>query len=118
MKPFYTNQVLMKAGSIKVRHSAKKLYCMRTARAFRATEYMKLVTEYRRMKWKPLPLNPLQHESERMTLEHYAAKGVDSAWQVQERCCVKYAANPDLSQPWMKPWLTKKESNDRLDHKQ
>ena len=108
----------MKADGIKVRFSAKKLYCMRTARAFRATEYIKLVTEYRQMKWKPLPLNPLQHESERMTLEHYAAKGVDSAWQVQERCCVKYAANPDLTQPWMEPWLKMKESKIKLDNEQ
>ena len=79
MKPFYTNQVLMKADGIKVRHSAKKLYCMRTARAFRATEYIKLVTEYRQMKWEPLPHNPLQHANDSMTLERYAAKGVDSA---------------------------------------
>ena len=29
------------------------------------------------MKWEPAPLNPLQHETEKMTREHYAKRGCD-----------------------------------------
>ena len=61
MVPFYTEHVLKKA-KVPVRHSDKNNYCMRTSRAYRATEWIKLVTEYRFMKWKPEPLNPAQHE--------------------------------------------------------
>ena len=82
MKPFYTERVLKKAADAKLRHSRTKWYCMRTARAYRATEWVKVVTEYRLMKWEPEPLNPLQHESEKMTMEHYALKGIDSKWEV------------------------------------
>ena len=78
---------------------------MRTARAYHATEWVKEVTEYRRMEWEPEPLNPCQHESEKMTMGHYATKGIDSKWQVQSRCCAKYAADPELRKSWMEPWL-------------
>ena len=102
--PFYTEHVLKKA-KVPVRHSDKNNYCMRTSRAYRATEWIKLVTEYRLMKWEPEPLNPCQHEQEKMTMGHYATKGVDSKWQVQSRCCNKYAADPEKRQKWMEPWL-------------
>ena len=78
---------------------------MRTARAFHATEWIKLVTEYRLMGWNPEPLNPLQHVGEKMTMEHYATKNIDTQWEVQKRCCLKYAADEDKRQEWMTPWL-------------
>ena len=78
---------------------------MRTARAFHATEWIKLVTEYRLMKWSPEPLNPLQHAGEKMTMEHYATKGIDSKWNIQKRGCQKYAQDEGKHQEWMKPWL-------------
>ena len=105
MKPFYTMQVLKKVKDAKTRHSRTKWYCMRTARAFHATEWIKLVTEYRLMNWSPEPLNPLQHVGEKMTMEHYATKGIDSKWSIQKRCCQKYAADEEKRQDWMKPWL-------------
>ena len=58
MKRFYASQVLDKAG-IETRHRHNKLYSMRTARATRATEWIKLREEYRLMGWEPAPLNPL-----------------------------------------------------------
>ena len=115
MKSFYTERVLKKAKDAMLHHSRTKWYSMRTARAYRATEWVKLVMEYRLMKWEPEPLNPLQHENEKMTLEHYATKGVDSKWEVQKRCCNKYAANRALRQDWMAPWLRMK-SEKAIDH--
>ena len=53
---------------------------MRTVRSYKATEWVKLVHEYRLMKWKPEPLNPLQHEGDKMTLEHYATRGITAKW--------------------------------------
>ena len=94
MQDYYPNQVLKKAN-VNVRYSDKKMFCMRTARAHRATEWVKIVNEYRFMKWEPEPLNPLQHESEKMTMEHYAAKSGDSKWEIQRRCLQKYANDPD-----------------------
>ena len=67
-----------------------KNYSMRTARCTRATEWYALVTEYRYMKWPYEPPNPLQHESERMTKDHYATKGIDSVHAIQQRCLDKY----------------------------
>ena len=107
MKPFYSLQVLQKVKGVKTRHSRTKWYCMRTARAFRATEWIKLVTEYRLMGWSPEPLNPLQHVGDKMTLEHYATRGIDSQWEVQKRCCVKYAGDEEKRQEWMAPWMEK-----------
>lgn len=94
LESFYTTQVLMKAGDVPKRHNDKKWYCMRTARAYHATEWVKLVHEYRYMEWKPEPLNPLQHETEKMTMEHYATKGIVSKWSVQQRCVDKYYGDP------------------------
>ena len=57
------------------------------------------------MKWEPAPLNPLQHETEKMTKEHYAKRGCDDEWATQKRCIDKYARDPALRQPWMERWL-------------
>lgn len=78
MKPFYTNMVLKKAKGVLKKHNDKKWYSMRTARAYHATEWIKLVYEYRMMEWKPEPPNPLQHETEKTTKEHYAIRGITS----------------------------------------
>lgn len=82
LKAFYRDQVLKKA-EVPVHHNERRLYDMRSIRAYHATEWVKLVTEYRLMNWKPEPLNPLQHETERMTKEHYAAKGSDRIVEAQ-----------------------------------
>ena len=77
------------------RHNDRKWYSMRTARAYHATEWIKEVHEYRMMKWEPEPLNPLQHETERMTMDHYATKDITSSWKTQKRCFDKYFDAPD-----------------------
>jgi len=66
------------------------------------------------MGWKPEPLNPLQHKGQKMTLEHYAKSGVDNEWEVQRRCCEKYAGDPAKRQPWMEKWMAK--TNARKDN--
>ena len=101
LKDFYASAVMRKALGDRAAHGAGRYYCMRTARAYRATEWVALVAEYRYMGWKPEPLNPLQHESEKMTMEHYAAKGVADESKVQQRCLQKYGADPAKRQPWM-----------------
>ena len=82
-KDFYTDQVLKKVLKKKAMHSSNKYFNLRTARCTRATEWYKLVTEYRHMRWTHEPPNPLQHENEKMTKEHYSAKGVDTLQAVQ-----------------------------------
>ena len=84
-KPYYTKQVLEKAG-VTTRYSARKLFSMRTARAKRASDWILVNEEYKLMKWEPRPLNPLQHETEKMTIEHYAKRGSLNVWETQRRC--------------------------------
>ena len=107
LQNFYKTQVLDKAENAVIKHSDVSYYCMRTARAYRATEWVKLVTEYRLMKWTPEPLNPLQHKKMEMTLERYSAKDQDQAWNVQMRCVEKYATDPSKYQDWMAPYVQK-----------
>ena len=105
LQHFYKTQVLDKAEGAAIKHSDASYFCMRTARAYRATEWVRLVTEYRYMKWTPEPLNPLQHKDMRMTLDRYSSKDQDQAWKVQLRCVEKYASNPSLYQDWMAPYV-------------
>ena len=73
---FYDDQILAKAG-VPVRDDKGNLFSMKAVRKFRATEWVKLHAEYKVMKWKPYPPNPLQHESAKMTLAAYAEKGAN-----------------------------------------
>ena len=107
LQNFYKRQLLEKVEGILIRHSRTNYYCMRTARAFRATEWVRLVTEYRYMKWKPEPLNPLQHKKMDMTLDRYSVKDENQEWKVQMRCVEKYATVPHLYQDWMAPYVSK-----------
>ena len=75
--------------------TAKKLYGLRTVRAYRATEYVKLLKEYEIMKWEPKPLNPLAHTDLKMTLTKYAEKGCDSEMAARRRCIDKYYGDKD-----------------------
>ena len=77
---------------------------MRTVRAYRATEYMKLRAEYMVMEWTPLPPNPLQHLSVKTTLTYYAAQGSDSEWEARRRCVEKYGQDSGKRQKWMDDW--------------
>ena len=76
-------------------------------RAFRATEYVKLLKEYEIMKWEPKPLNPLAHTDLKMTLAKYAEKGSDSEMAARRRCIDKYYGDKDKMQNWMKAWVEK-----------
>ena len=74
---------------------------MRTIRAYRATEWVKLDTEYKVMNWRPAPPNPLQHRDRKTAIENYAAKGSDDIQEAYKRCLEKYGNDPELRQPWM-----------------
>ena len=79
LQHFYKTQVLDKAEGAAIKHSDTSYFCMRTERAYRATEWVRLVTEYRLMKWTPEPLNPIQHKEMQMTLDRYSAKDQEQA---------------------------------------
>ena len=70
---------MRKAGLV-TRHKDKRLYNLRSIRAFRATEWLKLYTEYKVMGWVPEPPNPLTHTNPKTVIEHYATKGSDNLW--------------------------------------
>ena len=110
LRSYFSNKVLRKAGVL-TRHKNRKLYSLRTIRAYRATEWVKLVMQYRVMGWKPEPPNPLSHKQWKTTLDNYAAKSSESEWEARRRCFDKYYKDPKLRQPWMEEWLraTKKQ---------
>ena len=115
LQNFYKQQVLGKVVNAAIKHSDTEYYCMRTARAYRATEWVKLVTEYRYMKWTPEPLNPLQHKTMQMTLDRYSAKDENQLWKVQTRCVEKYAMDPARYQDWMAPYVSQLKATRPLD---
>ena len=95
MQQYCQNQVVAKADVDKL-HSDKKHYSMRTMRAFRATEWLKLALEYKVMEWDPAPPNPLAHKKSSTLIKHYAEIGCDDEWQARRRCYTKYGKNKDL----------------------
>ena len=110
LRSYFSNKVLRKAGVV-TRHNSKRLYSLRTIRAYRATEWVKLVMEYRIMGWKPEPPNPLSHTQWNTTLANYAAKGCESEYEARRRCFLKYNTRKKLRQSWMDDMLraTKKQ---------
>lgn len=94
---------MAKAG-LTTRHSAKRLYNLRSIRAFRATEWLMLYTEYQVMKWVPEPPNPLTHTSPKTVIEFYATKGSDNKWQARKRCYERFKDRPEFRQKWMAEW--------------
>ena len=101
---FYQRHVLAKAG-VPEKNPKKQIYSMRTIRAYRATEYIKLRTEYKVMGWSPSPPNPLQHTNDRMTLDNYAEKGSDNVHEARKRCALKYAGCSTTRLPWMSNYM-------------
>lgn len=95
LRSFFSKQVLAKAD-VPMSHAPMKMYNMRTLRAYRATEWMNLVAEYKIMRWEPLPPNPLQHETDKTTKENYALQGSGNELQARKRICEKYYDNEAL----------------------
>ena len=108
LKDYFLKQVLQKE-KLKYRHNAKKQYSLKSLRAYRATEWVKLFMEYKKMGWKPEPPNPLAHTDMGTTLKNYAMKGCNSEMEASARCIEKYSHREDLCQPWIKKWLLDKE---------
>ena len=105
--------VLAKVG-VSTRHSIKRLYNLRSIRAYRATEWIKLVMEYKRMRWSPEPPNPLSHTDWKTARDHYATKGCDNEWEASKRCVDKYFKYDSLKQSWMDPWVREHKRNNTL----
>ena len=97
---YWERRVLAQAGV--PRHpDTYGCYSLKTVRALRATIWLKLVEEYRVMKWEPAPPNPLAHTDIKTTKERYAEKGADNIYDARLRCVEKYGKIPRLRQPWM-----------------
>ena len=71
---------MLKNAGVPFIPNTKRYYALRTVRALRATQWVELITEYKVMKWEPLPPNPLCHTDISTTLEFYAAKGCDNIY--------------------------------------
>ena len=79
---------------------------MRSVRAFRATEWVELDTEYKMMDWKDPPRNPLQHLNVKTTLKKYAELGSNDENSAKHRCIRKYYGDESKRQPWMEDLVT------------
>ena len=77
---------MVKNAEVPSNPKTKRVYCFRTVRALRATQYIKVCMEYKTMKWEPFPPNPLMHESTKMTIDKYAAKGCENIYEARKRC--------------------------------
>ena len=77
---------------------------MRSIRATKATDWVKLCAEYKAMGFADEPSNPLQHESDATTRTYYAEKGSDSMLAARQRCITKVKNGVWESQEWMKMW--------------
>ena len=78
---------------------------MRSIRAKKATDWVRLCSEYKVMGFPDEPSNPLQHESDTTTRTYYAEKGSDNMLEARKRCIAKVKAGIWDAQPWMKMWL-------------
>ena len=110
LSDYFDDQILKKAG-IPTENNLKLKYNMRSIRKYRATEYVKLLTDYVTMGWAPLPSNPFQHTDLRMTISRYAAAGSDNKVQSQLRCFEKYKDDPKHRKPWMAELQAKKKKH-------
>ena len=101
MRRFFTDTVLPGAGAPR-NATPKKLFGLRTVRAFRATEYIKLLKEYEAMDWEPKPINPLSHTDLKTTLKYYAEMGADDILEARLRCIEKHYSTHAKDHPWMR----------------
>ena len=65
---------------------------MRSIRATRATEWLRMRAEYKVMGWSFELPNPLQHCSDDTTRRYYAEKQCEDELQARVRCIDKYIA--------------------------
>ena len=85
---------------------------LRSIRAKKATDWVKLCAEYKVMGFNDEPSNPLQHETDATTRTYYAEKGSDSMLEARQRCIIKVNAGVWESQEWMKMWQQFTEENE------
>ena len=55
----YWNGTVLKGAGVPLIPKTNSYYALRTVRALRATQWIELITEYKIMKWEPIPPNPL-----------------------------------------------------------
>ena len=104
LRKFFADTVLPEAG-VRRQAAPKKLYNLRSIRAFRATEWVKLDMEYKMMEWRDPPRNPLQHLNVKTTLKKYAELGSNDENSAKKRCITKYYGDESKRQPWMEDWV-------------
>ena len=86
----YFKDMVLKRAAVKVNYKGSKEYTLKNIRCTRASQWLKLVTEYRVMDWKIEPPNPLTHSNESTVKKYYAAKGCEDQWLARKRCFEKY----------------------------
>ena len=92
---------MLKHAGVGLNPETNSCYSLKTVRALRATQWVKLAAEYKVMQWEPAPPNPLSHTNTKTTFERYAVKGADNVYEARNRCVEKYGSNPQQRQPWM-----------------
>lgn len=97
----YWDRKVLKHAKVPLNSETNTVYSLRTVRALRATQWVKLFAEYKEMGWSPMPPNPLSHKDVKMTLKKYALKDCDNIYAARDRCIVKYANSAKLHQNWM-----------------
>ena len=104
LRKYFSDTVLPDAG-VPRQAAPRKLFNLRSIRAFRATEWIKLNMEYKIMKWRDPPRNPLQHLDVKTTLKKYAEQGSNDENSAKQRCIRKYYSDESKKQPWMEEWI-------------
>ena len=97
----YWDRKVLTNAKVPLNRKTNTVYSLRTVRALRATQYVQLLAEYKVMRWKPEPPNPLQHKNIKMTVEKYALKDCDDVYTARDRCLDKYYNDATLHQSWM-----------------
>ena len=101
---FFKDQVMAQVPSLKP-NGEEMPQTMRSIRAKKATDWVRLCSEYKVMGFPDEPSNPLQHETDSTTRIYYAEKGSDNMLEARKRCIAKVKAGIWDAQPWMKMWL-------------
>ena len=97
----YWGRKVLKNAKVPLNSETNTVYSLRTVRALRATQWVKLFAEYKEMGWSPMPPNPLSHKDAKMTLKKYALKDCDDVYAARDRCVENYGSNAKLRQSWM-----------------
>ena len=63
---------MLRSAAVPRNPTTSGCYSLKTVRALRASHWVKLLEEYKVMKWEPEPPNPLAHTTIKTTMDRYA----------------------------------------------